>query len=106
MARARVTPPGWAPGAQLHPLEESSPDPGSGEFFDLVHPSGIEGLIFGSWATLSGERLSCVGTAEGPGHGGVEISDELLILVFNICLLAKLPRRISFRTRMENQISI
>src|SRR5262249_46530233 len=44
----------------------------------LVHPSGIEGLIFGSWATLSGERLSCVGPAEGPGHGGVEISDELL----------------------------
>src|SRR6516164_9336169 len=28
------------------------------------------------------------------------------IPVFNICLLAKLPRRISFRTRMENQISI
>src|SRR3954454_13230369 len=28
------------------------------------------------------------------------------ILVFNICLLAKLPRRMSFRTRMENQISI
>src|SRR5262249_1112696 len=45
---------------------------------DLLHPSGIEGLIFGSWATLSGERLSCVGPAEGPGHGGVEISDELL----------------------------
>ena len=45
---------------------------------ELVHPSGIEGLIFGSWATLSGERLSCVGPAEGPGHGGVEISDELL----------------------------
>src|SRR5215471_11472005 len=44
----------------------------------LVHPSGIEGLIFGSWAMLSGERLSCVGPAEGPGHGGVEISDELL----------------------------
>jgi uncharacterized protein YdbL (DUF1318 family) len=44
----------------------------------LVHPSGIEGLIFGSWATLSGERLSCVGPAERPGHGGVEISDELL----------------------------
>ena len=44
----------------------------------LVHPSGIEGLIFGSWATLSGERLSCVGPTEGPGHGGVEISDELL----------------------------
>src|SRR5215475_9656221 len=44
----------------------------------LLHPSGIEGLIFGSWATLSGERLSCVGPAEGPGHGGVEISDELL----------------------------
>jgi hypothetical protein len=46
--------------------------------FLLVHPSGIEGLIFGSWATLSGERLPCVGPAEGPGHGGVEISDELL----------------------------
>src|SRR5262249_36317241 len=44
----------------------------------LVHPSGIEGLIFGSWATLSGESLSCVGPAEGPGHGGVEISDKLL----------------------------
>jgi mono/diheme cytochrome c family protein len=44
----------------------------------LVHPSGIEGLIFGSWAALSGERLSCVGPAEGPGHGGVEIGDELL----------------------------
>jgi hypothetical protein len=29
-------------------------------------------------ATLSGERLPCVGPAEGPGHGGVEISDELL----------------------------
>ena len=26
--------------------------------------------------------------------------------VFNICLLEKLPRRMSFRTRMENQISI
>ena len=44
----------------------------------LVHPSGIEGLIFGSWAMLSGERLSCIGPAEGLGHGGVEISDELL----------------------------
>jgi hypothetical protein len=44
----------------------------------LVHPSGIEGLIFGSWAALSGERLSCVGPAEGPGHGGVEIGAELL----------------------------
>jgi len=44
----------------------------------LVHPSGIEGLIFGSLAALSGERLSCVGPAEGPGHGGVEIGDELL----------------------------
>jgi len=44
----------------------------------LVHPSGIEGLIFGLWATLSGERLSCVGPAERPGHGGVEICDELL----------------------------
>ena len=43
----------------------------------LVHPSGIEGLIFGSWAALSGERLSCVGPAEGSGHGGVEIGDEL-----------------------------
>jgi hypothetical protein len=30
------------------------------------------------WATLSGERLSCVGPAERPGHGGVKISDELL----------------------------
>jgi hypothetical protein len=46
--------------------------------FVLVHPSGIEGLIFGSWAALSGERLSCVGPAEGPGHGGIEIGDELL----------------------------
>ena len=27
---------------------------------------------------LSGERLSCIGPAEGLGHGGVEISDELL----------------------------
>ena len=36
MARARVTPPAWAHGAQLHPLEESSPDPGNGEFFDLA----------------------------------------------------------------------
>src|SRR6516165_3347312 len=45
---------------------------------NLVHPSGIEGLIFGSLATLSGERLSCVGPAEGLGHGGVEIGDELL----------------------------
>ncbi len=65
----------------------------------LVHPSGIEGLIFGSWAMLSGERLSCIGPAEGLGHGGVEISDELLdpglqhLFAGEVC-----PRRMSFRT--------
>ena len=36
MAWVRVTPPGWAHDAELHPLEESSPDPGNGEFFNLV----------------------------------------------------------------------
>jgi pimeloyl-ACP methyl ester carboxylesterase len=45
----------------------------------LVHPSGIAGLIF--WAPglgLAGERFSGVGPAEGLGHGGVEVGDELL----------------------------
>jgi hypothetical protein len=29
-------------------------------------------------AGLPGERLSCISPAEGLGHGGVEVSDELL----------------------------
>ena len=45
----------------------------------VVHPSGIAGLIF--WAPglgLAGERFSGVGPAEGLGHGGVGVKDELL----------------------------
>ena len=38
----------------------------------------LKDSFFGSWATLTGERLSRVGPAEGPGHSGVEIGDELL----------------------------
>ena len=34
--------------------------------------------FFGCWAALSGEGLSCVGPAEGLGHGSVEVIDELL----------------------------
>ena len=64
--------------AALDAFELTAGAPGGYQFQTLVHPSGIEGLIFGSWAALSGERLSCVGPAEGPGHGGVEIGDELL----------------------------
>ena len=44
----------------------------------LVHASGIEGLIFGSWIALLGEGLSCVGPAEGLSHGCVKVGDELL----------------------------
>ena len=56
--------PAWGPGltlVQRHVRREAL------VHITLVHPSGIEGLIFGSWATLSGERLSCVGPREGPG---------------------------------------
>jgi hypothetical protein len=36
------------------------------------------GLICGPLRWLCGERLSVVGPAEGLGHGGIEVGNELL----------------------------
>jgi alanine racemase len=54
----------------------------------------------------AGERFCFHGPAEGFGHGSVEVGDELFDFGAQCVLAGEIAAARSFRTRMENQISI